>query len=133
METKYVIELSDVAAKVYRRIYVDAQACIKRGDEGNSKVKQLRIVDEVLDKLIPHDPFAPERGLVGFLSGIYRIKKGRLRICYIGDSNSRKITVLYICDSPRKQGDSHDPYRVLTKLVKSGKFDDLFGPKRGGR
>ncbi len=87
-------------------------------------------MDEVLDKLIPHDPFVPERGLAGFLSGIYRIKKGRLRICYIGDSKTRKITVLYISDSPRKQGDANDPYRVLTKLVKSGKFDDLFGPRR---
>ncbi len=106
-------------------MYKDAQACIKRGDEGNSKVKQLRIVDEVLDKLIPHDPFAPERGLSGLLSGIYRIKKGCLRICCAGNSKSHKITVLYISDTPRKQGDSNDPYRVLTKLVKSGKFDSL--------
>jgi mRNA-degrading endonuclease RelE of RelBE toxin-antitoxin system len=83
-------------------------------------------------KLIPHDPFARERGLAGFLSGIYRIKKGRLRICYIADSKSRKITVLYISDTPRKQGDSHDPYRVLTKFGKTGKFNNLFN-KPGGK
>lgn len=123
MQSGYTIDLSEVASRVYERIYTDAQECLDRGDETNSKVKHLRIVDEVLDKIIPHDPFAPERGLSGFLSGIYRIKKGRLRICYVGNSKERKITVLYISDTPRKAGDARDPYAVLTRLVKSGKFD----------
>jgi mRNA-degrading endonuclease RelE of RelBE toxin-antitoxin system len=121
----YTVELSDVAAKVYVRMYEDAQACIKRGDDGNFKVKQLRIVDDALDRLIPHDPFAPDRGLAGVLSGIYRIKKGRLRICYVGNPETRKISILYISDTPRKDGDSRDPYRILTRLVKSGRFDDI--------
>jgi len=86
--------LSDVAAKVYQRIYKDAQDCLDRGDDTNSKVKLLRIVDEVLDTIIPHDPFAPERGLAGLLSGIYRIKKSRLRICYVGSSRQRKIMAI---------------------------------------
>jgi len=76
LETKFTVELTDIAEAVYNRLWDDAQACLKRGDETNSKVKQLRIVDEVLDRIIPHDPFAPERGLSGSLSGIYRIKKG---------------------------------------------------------
>jgi hypothetical protein len=75
LETSYAIELSDVAEKMYARIYENAQACLERGDESNSKVKQLRIVDEVLDRIIPHDPFAPDRALAGSLSGIFRIKK----------------------------------------------------------
>ena len=125
METRFTIALTDIAEAVYNRLYEDAQACLAKGDETNSKVKQLRIVDDVLDRIIPHDPFAPDRGLSGALSGIYRIKKGRLRICYVGSSKTRKITVLYISDTPRKEGDSHDPYKVLTRLVKSGKFDAL--------
>lgn len=125
MDTAYTIELTDVAEEVYSRIVRDAEACQKRGDRGNSKVKLLRIIDEVLDKIIPYDPFAPERALSGSLSGIYRVKKGRLRICYVGDSHTKRITVLYISDTPRKEGDSRDPYKVLTRLVKSGKFDDL--------
>jgi len=123
LEAEYTIELTDIAEAVYNRLCEDAQACLGRGDETNSKVKQLRIVDDVLDRIIPHDPFAPERGLSGSLSGIYRIKKGRLRICYVGNSKTRKITVLYISATPRKEGDSHDPYKVLTQLIKSGKFD----------
>jgi toxin YhaV len=127
VETSYTIELSDVAEGVYARIFDDAQACLQRGDEGNSKVKQLRIVDEALDRIIPHDPFAPDRALAGSLSGIFRIKKGRLRICYVGSSKTRKIIVLYILDTPRKEGDSRDPYQILTRLVKSGKFDQILG------
>jgi mRNA-degrading endonuclease RelE of RelBE toxin-antitoxin system len=125
LETDYTIELTDIAEAVYNRLCQDAEACLGRGDETNSKVKRFRIVDDVLDRIIPHDPFAPERALSGSLSGIYRIKKGRLRICYVGNSKTRKITILYISDTPRKEGDSHDPYKVLTRLVKSGKFNAL--------
>ena len=121
--------MSEVAESVYRRLYEDAQKCLARGDEHNSKVKQFRVVEDVLDRLIPHDPWAPERALSGILSGIFRIKKGRLRICYVADSATRRIVVLYISDTPRKEGDNHDPYRVLTRLIRSGKFkrilDDL--------
>ena len=89
-------------------------------------------MDDVLDRLIPHDPFAPERALSGVLSGIFRIKKGRLRICYIGASSTRRIVVLYISETLRKQGDVHDPYKVLTQLVKSGRFNQILddiGPR----
>jgi len=130
LEAGYTLDLTDVAEAVYRRLFNAAEVCLKRGDRTNSKVKQFRIVDDVLDRIIPHHPFAPERALSGSLSGIYRVKKGRLRICYVADSKLRRITVLYISDSLRKHGDSHDPYRVLTKLVRSGKFDALFRRNR---
>ncbi len=123
MATNYDIKLSEVAEKVYRRLYLEAQECLEKGDETNSKVKQFRMVEEALDKIIPHDPFAPERSLSGALSGIYRVKKGRTRICYIGSSKLKQITILYISDTPRKDGDANDPYAVLTRMVRSGKFE----------
>jgi len=88
-------------------------------------------VEEVLERIIPHDPFSPSRALSGVLSGIFRVKKGRTRICYIGSSKTKRIVVLYISDTPRKQGDSKDPYAVLTKMVHAGKFGELI--KRIGR
>ena len=39
-----------------------------------------------------------------------RVRKGRIRICYIGRSDQKRIIVLYI--SARKEGDA-DPYAVL--------------------
>ena len=126
MSGKYTVELTATAESVYRRIYEEAQACIKVGDISNSKVTLLRMIDDALDNLIPHDPFDPARALSGPLSNIFRIKKGRTRICYIGSSRQRKIVVLYISDTPRKQGDVHDPYAIFTRLVISGKFDEVF-------
>lgn len=123
--TKYTVELSEVAERTYLRLADEAQVCIDRGDKANSKVKLFRMVEEALDKIIPQDPFAPERSLSGILSGYYRVKKGRLRICYIGNSSTKRIKVLYISDTPRKEGDRNDPYKVLTRMVKSGRCEDL--------
>jgi hypothetical protein len=38
----------------------------------------------------------------------------------------KKIVVLYISDTPRKEGDVNDPYVILTKMVISGRFDHVF-------
>src|SRR5260370_42141211 len=102
----YTVELTDIAEKTYVRMAEEAQACLDRGAETNSKVTAFRMVEEALDRIIPHDPFAPARALAGLLSGYYRIKKGRMRICYVGNSATKVIKVLYISDTPRKAGDA---------------------------
>ena len=58
-------------------------------------------------------------------SNICRVKKGRIRICHAGSSQQHRIVILYISDTPRKAGDVHNPYAVLTRLVLSGKFDEV--------
>lgn len=122
---EYEVQLSEIAEKTYERMFREAQDCIERGDETNSKVTQFRMVEEALDRIIPHDPFAPERGLSGSLSGLYRIKKGRMRICYVGDSRQRVIRVVYISETPRKAGDISDPYSILTRWIRSGNAELL--------
>ena len=126
MAARYVVDLTKTARVTYERIYQDAQGCIHKGDRTNSKVTLLNMVDEAIDKLIPHDPFNPERALQGPLSNIFRVSKARLRICYVGSSKSGKLVVLYISETPRKAGDAHDPYSIFTRLVLSGKFDEIF-------
>src|SRR6266478_7819818 len=71
MAAHYAVELTKTAQATYERIYGDAQACLDKGDESNSKVKLLRVVDEAIDILIPHDPFNPGRALQGPLSNIF--------------------------------------------------------------
>jgi mRNA-degrading endonuclease RelE of RelBE toxin-antitoxin system len=117
---EYEIQLSAIAEATYTRMHQEAQECIERGDHTNSKVTQFNMVEEALGRIIPHDPFVPERSLSGALSGIYRIKKGRMRICYVGNSIERVIRILYISETPRKDGDSNDPYRILTRWIRSG-------------
>jgi len=81
------------------------------------------MVEEIVTKIIPHDPFARTRALSGKLSNFFRIKTGRVRVCYAGSSEHRKIIVLYISETPRKEGDVNDPYAIFTKMVMSGRFD----------
>ena len=131
-KSEYEVQLSEIAEKTYERMFHAAKQCLDRGDVTNSHVKRLRMVDEVLDRIIPHDPLAPERRLSGPLSGIYRVKKGRMRICYLAEPDSNLIRVIYISDTPRKSGDSNDPYKILTGWIRSGDdelLDSLGVPK----
>ena len=122
----YQVRLTETAERVYVRVMEEGEDCIEAGDVTNAKVKRYRLLDEILEKIIPHEPFSKERALSGPLSNIFRIKKGRMRVCYIGSSAKHEIVVLYISDTLRKEGDARDPYSVFTKLVTSGEFDEVF-------
>lgn len=124
MSPAYSVELTATAEATFRRMYNEAQECIYSGDGSNSKVTQFRMVEEIITKIIPHEPFSITRALSGKLSNFFRVKKGRIRVCYVGSSEHRKIVVLYISETPRKQGDINDPYAIFTKIVMSGKFDE---------
>jgi mRNA-degrading endonuclease RelE of RelBE toxin-antitoxin system len=123
---KIRVQLTETAEAVYRRIYGQAQERIRAGDTTHPKVKLLRIVDDCLNNIIPQDPFNPKRALRGPLSNIFRVKKGRLRICYTGSSEKILVVVLYIAETLRKEGDKRDPYAVFTSMVLSGEFDRVF-------
>jgi mRNA-degrading endonuclease RelE of RelBE toxin-antitoxin system len=122
----YSVVLTPTAEKIYRQIHDDAQACIEDGDTSNAKVKLLRMVDDAIDNLIPHDPLSPDRALTGALSNTFRVKKGRLRIYYAASSKERKIVVLYISETLRKEGDVNDPYSVFAQMVLQGRFKEVF-------
>lgn len=64
--------------------------------------------------------------LTGNLSNMFRIKKGRHRICWIASSQLRRICILYISESLRKDGDVNDPYKIFAQAVMSGQFNDMF-------
>ena len=117
----YEICLAKQAEQVYARACREAEQCIEAGDTTNAKLTRFRMLGEVIEKIIPHDPFHPRRALSGQLSNIFRVKKGRLRICYLGSSSSKTIIILYISETLRKAGHKTDPYRVLRKMVRSGR------------
>ena len=126
MAHEYTVELTPTAEKVYNRAFEEAQQCVRRGDATNTKVKHFRIIQEALDTIIPHDPFSPKRALSGSFSNIFRVKKGRIRICYVGSSEQKKIVVLYIADTLRKAGDRNDPYAILDRMLRAGDCDSIF-------
>jgi mRNA-degrading endonuclease RelE of RelBE toxin-antitoxin system len=85
----YKIELTATAEQSYERVYSEAKPHLDSGETSHRKVKLLRFIDECIDKIIPYDPFNAKRALVGALSNVFRVKKGRIRICYIGSSRDR--------------------------------------------
>lgn len=122
----YNITLTPIAEQSYLTLHAEAAAPLEKGDDSHPAVKRLRLVDDCVDRLIPSDPFAKDRALVGSLSNIFRVKKGRMRICYAASSVKAEIVILYISETPRKQGDTNDPYRLFSSLVMSGEFDSVF-------
>ena len=131
-DRRYQIELSKQAETAYTKAYLDAEASIKAGKPTGARVKRFRGIEEAVKKIIPQDPFALNRSLSGKLAGIYRVKKGRIRICYVGSSTTRKIGILYISET-RKEGDKNDPYVLLTKMIQSGRFAEFLEELGVGR
>ncbi|MDA1315879.1 MAG: type II toxin-antitoxin system YhaV family toxin [Acidobacteria bacterium] len=126
MASGYTVEFTATAEKIYNRAFEEARKCVTAGDPVNAKVKRFQILQEALDTILPHDPFSRKRALSGSLANIFRIKKGRIRICYIGASEQKRLIVLYISESPRKAGDSNDPYAILNRILRSGDCDAFF-------
>lgn len=134
-QAPYSVRLTESAEAVYKSIYERVQAADARGELSSAHHTTLRMVDEALDN-IPKDPLNKKFALTGSLTNMFRMKKGRMRICWIASSERREVIVLFISHTPRKEGDARDPYEIFAGLVMSGQFDELFdrlGVKRPNR
>jgi mRNA-degrading endonuclease RelE of RelBE toxin-antitoxin system len=118
--------MSASAEKVYKEFFRKSREAEQRGDLTSAHCTTFRMVQEAVKETIPRDPINRRFSLAGELSNIFRIKKGRLRICWIVSSKLRRVCILYISETLRKEGDVNDPYRVFANLVMSGQFNDIF-------
>jgi mRNA-degrading endonuclease RelE of RelBE toxin-antitoxin system len=118
----YEIEMVPSAEAVYRKLFQNMQDAEARGEKSSSHHTTFRMVQEVIKTIIPRNPIDRSYGLSGPLSKYFRIKKGRMRICWAADSAARKVTILFISETMRKEGDANDPYNIFTKRVMSGEF-----------
>jgi len=122
----YEVVFSEAAEAAYERFYKRAAEARDRGEITSSHFTVLNMIDEVIEKIIPRDPFNRRYALQGDLAGIFRMQKGRLRICWVGSSKHREVCVIFISESLRKEGDANDPYKVLTNMLLSGECDEIF-------
>jgi mRNA-degrading endonuclease RelE of RelBE toxin-antitoxin system len=122
----YHIFLTDSAKAVYADLYNKSKSAEAKGDPTNSACTTFRMVQEAIKSIIPQNPIDRKYALSGYLANIFRVKKGRYRICWIASSEHRMIIILFISESLRKEGDQNDPYRVFEKLVRTGEFDSFF-------
>ncbi len=118
--------MTETAAATYERFFIRAQKALERGEKDSPHVKTLRLIDEAIETIIPHAPFDKKHALVGTLRPIFRLHKGRLRICWVGSSERNEVHIIFISETLRKEGDANDPYEVLSRQVKNGIFDSVF-------
>jgi mRNA-degrading endonuclease RelE of RelBE toxin-antitoxin system len=122
----YHIFLTDSAMAVYTELYNKNKEAEAKGDHTNSFCTTFRMVQEAIKVIIPQNPVDRKYALTGPLSNLFRLKKGRYRICWVASSEHRTIFIVFISETLRKEGDTNDPYRILTKMVLTGKLDPIF-------
>jgi mRNA-degrading endonuclease RelE of RelBE toxin-antitoxin system len=120
----YTVEMTASAESVYADLYRKAKAAEAGGHAGNAHSTTFNMVREAIKTIIPNDPLNKRYALRGKLSNIFRLRKGRLRICWIASSQMRRICILFIAQTLRKEGDANDPYVIFQSLLESGIFDE---------
>jgi mRNA-degrading endonuclease RelE of RelBE toxin-antitoxin system len=121
----YTVEMTASAEAVYVDLYRKAQAAESSGHAGSAHSTTFNMVREAIKIIIPNDPLNKRYALRGKLSNIFRLRKGRLRICWIASSRTRRICILFIAETLRKEGDANDPYVIFQSLLESGRFDEV--------
>ncbi len=123
----YGVDMTATAEAVYVELHRLCREAERKGDYANNHCTTFRMIREAVREFIPRNPHERRYALSGELSNIFRIKKGRHRICWIASSKLRRVCVLYISESLRKEGDVNDPYNIFAQMVMSGQFNDVFG------
>lgn len=121
----YEIEISSSAETTYLAYKDRADKALERGDVTNYHITAFNMIKDAF-RAIQGNPTDRKYALAGNLACVYRIKKGRMRICWIASSDENRICILFVSETLRKDGDARDPYAVFTKMVMSGKFSNLF-------
>lgn len=122
----YEVDMSASAEAVYVDLYTRAQEAEGKSDPTNAVCTTFRMVEEVIERIIPRDPLNKKHALRDNFANIFRIQKGRLRICWIASSKMRRVCILFISQTMRKDGDANDPYKIFEKLLMSGDLDQHF-------
>jgi len=122
----YDVDMTASAEAVYVDLYARAHEAEANGDPTNAICTKFRMVEEAIERIIPRDPLNKRHALRDDFANIFRLQKGRLRICWIASSKMRRVCILFISETQRKEGDANDPYRMFAKLLMSGELDEHF-------
>lgn len=121
----YKIDLTETAATVYKDLLLKCKEAERLGHPESSHCTKFRMVEEAIKKIIPNDPHSKAHALRGHLSNLFRLKKGRWRIVWIASSEMRRVCILYISETMRKDGDSDDPYEIFLREFDAGEYDEV--------
>ena len=124
--TAYAIDMTKSAEDIYVGMARRSKEAERAGDYANNHCTTFNMVREAIKRTIANDPLNKKFALRGELSNIFRIRKGRIRICWIASSKLRRVLILFIAETLRKEGDANDPYVISQNMMDAGKFDELF-------
>jgi mRNA-degrading endonuclease RelE of RelBE toxin-antitoxin system len=119
----YIVDMTASAEAVYVDLYRKCKTAQSLGHAERVHCTTFHMVQEAVKKIIPHDPINRRYALRGELSNIFRIRKGRIRIMWIASASMRRICILFISETLRKEGDPNDPYEIFQGHLESGIFD----------
>jgi mRNA-degrading endonuclease RelE of RelBE toxin-antitoxin system len=123
----YRVELSKMAEDVYNELHRKMEEAERKGHKSGTHHTNFRMIQDALKRQIPHDPTNKKFSLYGKLANLFRMHKGRHRICWAVSSQKRLICILFISETLRKEGDVNDPYRIFEKALVTGQFDEVLG------
>jgi len=120
----YAVEMTASAEAVYCDFYQKSRLAEDLGHPESAHCTTFRMIQDAVKKIIPRDPLNKSYALRGSLSNIFRLRKGRMRIMWIASSERRRVCILFISETVRKEGDGNDPYEKFKRLLASGSFDE---------
>jgi mRNA-degrading endonuclease RelE of RelBE toxin-antitoxin system len=120
----YTVEMTTSAEAVYKDFYQKSKVAIDLEHPESPHCTTFRMLQEAVKITIPHDPLNKDFALRGHLSNIFRLRKGRMRIMWIASSDKRRVCILFISETLRKDGDVNDPYERFKKLFLSGSYNE---------
>lgn len=101
---------------------------MKQARKGAAPASALTGIRKLVEHIVAESDLAtlPKHRLKDDLTGVLRIKHGRLRLFFI--ANQEAAIVLMV--GYRKAGDRHDAYEEFGRLLQRGTFDQLFAELR---
>lgn len=115
----YNVEVSTRAAETYERIYESAQD--HKGDASHPSVALLRTLNELIDLVISRNPF-DRRRLIGPLSRVYWVSRGRLRVFFTSSPKLRTVVIVRISTRPRSLSSDRHADAILQQMILSRKI-----------
>jgi mRNA-degrading endonuclease RelE of RelBE toxin-antitoxin system len=116
----HAVDMTATAEAAYVDLARKAKAAEASGEHASAHRTTFHIVSEAVKRIIPNDPANKKYALRGDLSNVFRLRKGRLRICWIASSKRGRVWILFIAQTLRKEGDANDPYAIFQGMLDSG-------------
>jgi hypothetical protein len=118
----YRVILTATAQATYEQMFERSLAAEANNALTRNHVLEFRLVDDAIRRLIPANPGDKNYALADPLVGLFRMQRGRTRICWMIRPHNRLVLILFLADAPKSEADIDDPNKVLSHLVKAGYY-----------